>query len=109
MPTGLMRNASWFTRKVIMGVVVPAGARILSHTHANHWVRTTSQSAKAVMRACFDTASLGERPQALYLDGIEEIQASDEARDEAKQKMLWRDSVSLAGLADGDTVLQVWK
>lgn len=71
-------------------------------------MRTTSKSASDVLRAAFDTQTLGERPKEMYLNGSAPFQTSVEARDPEKQAMLWRDSIKYAGLRAEETALVNW-
>jgi len=109
MGTGLMRNASWLNRTLIMKVALPMLAPLVSRLQANPVLRTTSKSAEDALRACFDTETLGERPRALYLDGTVERETGAEARDQVKRTRLWKDSTEYAQLHDGDTILKHWK
>lgn len=109
MGTGLMRNASWLNRTLVMKVALPIVAPIAQRFQANPPVRTPSKSAGDALRACFDTETLGQRPRALYLDGTAERMTSAEARDEAKRAMLWKDSAEYVQLREGDTVLRDWR
>jgi len=61
------------------------------------------------MSACFDVDKLGvgEFPKAVYLDGSKVVLPSLECRDEVKQEALWRDSLGLVGLGEGETALNV--
>jgi hypothetical protein len=108
MSSDLLRNNTWMTSSMIKyGLVVLAP--ISEYFQPNGSYRTTSKSAADVLRACFDTETLGEHPQALYLNGTEEKETSAESRDPAKRKMLWTDSVRYVDLKEGETVLSGWK
>lgn len=73
----------------------------------NGMFRTPERSGQHLVRACFDTEELGERPRAAYLDGGRAWEAGEEVRDEEKQRRLWGDSLRLTGLGEGETVLRV--
>ncbi|OKL57485.1 hypothetical protein UA08_07053 [Talaromyces atroroseus] len=107
MPSGLTRRGSKGL-VVAATVVLPVIAPLLQWRNPNGGVRTTSKSAGDVLRTCFDSKSLGETPKALYLNGTEVTQPSLEARDTAKQGMLWRDSITYANLQQGETLLRDW-
>jgi hypothetical protein len=62
-----------------------------------------------VILACFDEGTLGEHPKAVFLDGSQKAESSKESRDLEKHKALWADSLKLAAIKDGDTVLKDWR
>jgi|SRR5450432_423323 hypothetical protein len=106
--TGLTLKSPPFIR-FLTQYVVPALQGISVMVAPNGPMRPTSKSAEDVLRACFDTESLGEHPKALFLDGSAISDSSKESHDVAKQKMLWTDSLKLAGIKEGDTVLKEWQ
>ena len=71
--------------------------------------RTPWKSAGDLLAASFDKKQHGRYPQGLYLDGSQKAQAAREATEEQKQRSLWIASLKMAGLKDGDTVLENWQ
>jgi hypothetical protein len=108
MPTGLTRRSS-------KGLVIAAkllGPLItvvswLSPPNGDY--RTTSQSAKDVLNAAFDTETLGERPNGIYMNGAKRSDVGPEAKDITKCEKLWKDSLGYAQIHEGDTVLAAWQ
>jgi hypothetical protein len=78
----------------------------ISIANTNGFLRTTKKSGGDVLKACFDEETLGEYPKAVYLDGTRRVESSKESTDVEKQKTLWADSLKLAAIRDGDTVLK---
>lgn len=74
----------------------------------NGFMRSSTKSGRDLLRAAFDTKTLGDQPKAAYLNGTDPWPISKEAKDEKKRAMLWRDSISYANVIDGDTVLVHW-
>lgn len=75
----------------------------------NGFMRPPWKSAADLVLAAFDEKKLGSHPKAVYLDGSKKATPSVESQDEAKQKQLWTETLKLARLRDGDTVLKNWK
>lgn len=75
----------------------------------NGFMRPTWKSATDLMLASFDEKKLGQHPKAVYLNGSEKDTPAAEARDEAKQKQLWEETLKLARVRDGDTILKNWQ
>jgi len=90
----------------ITRILMPALEAIISLFTLNGFLRTTMKSGGDVLKACFDEETLGEYPKAVYLDGIRRAESSKESMDVEKQKALWADSLKLAAIKDGDTVLK---
>lgn len=95
--------------KFLWGYIMPAVQSMAVHFWPNGVLRTNVKSAEDVLKACFDTKTIGEYPKAVFLNGSEKANSSLESRDEKKQKTLWVDSLKLVGLKEGDTVLQNWR
>lgn len=74
----------------------------------NGSLRSPKKSAGDLLRAAFDEKELGVHPKAAYLNGSEPKVSGKEARDEQKQKMLWEQSLKLAGIEEGSTILKSW-
>ncbi|KAI1826880.1 NAD(P)-binding protein [Xylaria intraflava] len=108
MPTGLTRrnpNTLLQIAQKVMGPVVG----LMSKFSSNSDFRTTEQSARDVVNAAFDTKTLGERPNGIYLNGSVIGDVGPEAKDAAKCEKLWKDSLGYAQVKEGDTALAAWK
>ncbi|KAH7304288.1 putative short-chain dehydrogenase [Stachybotrys elegans] len=105
MVTGLTRLAPWFIRVLIFKIIYPFLLRVMSNSAP---ARPTSQSATDVLEATFGAGEGGQLPQDQYLDGRTPIQTSKEARDIEKRQLVWRETVKLVGLKEGETVLKNW-
>lgn len=90
----------------IMSMVYRTVFAAASAIAPNGRFRTPEKSGQHLLRACFDTEELGERPKAAYLDGSRNWETGDEVRDEEKQRRLWADSLKLTNLKEGETVLK---
>ena len=89
----------------IMQYVAPILCKVL----ANPLFRTPSKNGKDMLRACFDKKTFGEYPKAAYIDGCVMSHTPEWANDEAKQKELWKGSLELAKVKEGETVLKNWR
>ncbi|KAI1747596.1 putative short-chain dehydrogenase [Xylaria castorea] len=106
MSTGLQRHAHWFVRVVIFQILFPISAWLVPGGP----IRSPNTSASHVLRAAFDSGpGIGELPKGLYFDGIEPAETSMESRDTSKQDWVWKGSVNLTNLRQGDTVLGNWR
>lgn len=108
MISNLTRRGST-TMVLFMTWVAPLFVGVSTWLSPNGKLRATSKSAADVLRAAFDTARLGERPKAVYLNGSERGDTGVEAKDPAKGRQLWEASVGYAALKSGDTILSNWK
>lgn len=73
---------------------------------SNGRLRTAEKVGRDLIWACWDEKVLGNPcPGALYLNGTEVVDSSPETHDERKQKELWRASLELVGIKEGETVL----
>lgn len=106
MITGLQRLAPWLIRVLIFKVVYPL---VLYVKPNNGLVRASSRSASDVLEAAFGAGEAGGLPKDKYYDGIVPLETSEESRDAAKRELVWRETVRLAGLKAGDTVLANWQ
>ncbi|KAI1084418.1 NAD(P)-binding protein [Whalleya microplaca] len=95
--------------KMIFNIVLPVMTPVMTCLQPNGALRTTSKSASDVIQACFDTKKLGEHPNGVYMDGSEISDVGPEAKDEAKCKKLWSESIGFAQVKEGDTVLSDWQ
>jgi len=82
----------------------------------SHFARLTGQEATSVGRTAATSAGDilaaaldGEHPAGIYLNGRRVVEPNDEAKDERKAGILWRDTVGYVQLKEGDTVLENWK
>ena len=82
---------------------------IISVFASNPLLRTPSRTGKDMLRVCFDKKTFGEYPKAAYVNGSVMSHTPEYANDEAKQKELWKGSLELASIKEGDTVLQDWR
>ena len=81
---------------------------ILTWIWPNGYFRTRAKSAHDVLAACFDEGGvLGKYPKGVYLNGSEVIGTSAETRDEGKQRRLWKASVEMARLGEGEMPLEL--
>lgn len=103
--TGLVRSGSLVVR-AFMQYLVPPITSIMQVFSPNGTLRTPYKSGGDLLDAVFDTRSIGTNPKALYLDGSAPCLPAVESRDVEKQRRLWADSVKLANLRDGETVLE---
>ncbi|KAI0534426.1 hypothetical protein GGR58DRAFT_516144 [Xylaria digitata] len=108
MPTGLTRRTSSKILKVA-GLIAGPLMTVLSKLSPNGHYRTPAQSANDVINAAFDTKILGERPDAVYMNGASVGDVGPEAKDAAKCERVWKDSIGFAQIKEGDTVLADWR
>ncbi|KAI1389172.1 NAD(P)-binding protein [Hypoxylon trugodes] len=114
MISGLTRRSNWLLRVLMLKLIGNLLAPLLTWLSPNGDLRTTWKSAGDVIRASFAVdadahGTLGERPNGLYLNGTAVADIGPEAKDEAKCRRLWRDSLEYAGVKEGDTILADWK
>jgi hypothetical protein len=102
MVTSLARR-SWSTHYKLK-LITPLVA-LMCWINPNGNFRTPWKSAGDVLRAAFDTQTLGGYPSGIYLSGSAVAAVSAEANDKEKTGQLWRDSLGYADIKDGDTVL----
>jgi hypothetical protein len=88
----------------IFGVIVQ---EIMVWFSPNGPLRPPRKSAGDLLAACF-AGTWGEHPKGVYLNGSAKAESSVESHDEGKQKQLWVDSLKLARVREGDTVLKGW-
>lgn len=105
--TGITRLSDGIIR-FLTQVVIPLLQEIFILFQPNGMLRPARKSGADLLLACFDESYLGEYPKAVYLDGSARAEPSVESRDEKKQRQLWVDSVKLARVRDGETVLKRW-
>jgi len=91
-----------------MYLMIPIGF-ICSLLWTNGRFRTQGAAGKALVWCSWDTATLGEKPKGLYLNGTEISASSKETYDEVKQERLWKESAEVVRLKEGEVVLRGWK
>lgn len=106
--TGLTKTSPLFIRFLTL-ILLPLMQGISVWLSPNGFMRPPWKSAADLMLASFDEKYLGQHPKAVYLDGSEKATPAAEARDEKKQKQLWEESIKIARVRDGDTVLKNWQ
>lgn len=105
MCTGLQRHAPWFIRVILFQIVFPLMGWLMSRP-----LRSTAESASHILQAALDSNPvLGQFPKDVYLDGMEKSDTSMESKDPRKRDIVWKESVGLAHLKEGETVLQNWQ
>jgi hypothetical protein len=101
--TGMARDAPLRTRvflrlmsyiQVIAVLLWPNGLR-----------RTPAKVGRDTIYACFDAQTLGEHPNALYLDGTRVGRSGEETYDEEKWGRLWESGLKSVGLGEEDAGL----
>ncbi|KAI8948540.1 putative short-chain dehydrogenase [Xylaria longipes] len=106
MISGLQRLAPWFIRVLLFKVIYPL---VLYMNPDNGPVRPTSRSASDVLELAFSIGEEGGLPKDKYFDGRTPLETSKESRDPAKRELVWAETVKLAGLEEGETVLHKWQ
>ncbi|KAL2285646.1 hypothetical protein FJTKL_07666 [Diaporthe vaccinii] len=105
--TGMQRLAPWFIRVLLFKVIYPL---ILFFNPDTNVLRTPARSAGDVLEAAFGTVGEGGKPpRDLYFDGRVLVETGEESRDAAKRALVWAETAKLAGLKDGETVLENWR
>ncbi|ETS79511.1 hypothetical protein PFICI_09364 [Pestalotiopsis fici W106-1] len=105
MISGLQRLAPWFIRVLIFRIIY---ALILYLKPINGMIRSTTRSASDVLEAVFVVDEEGNPPKDKYWDGRTPSETSEESRDVSKRELVWKETVKLAGLKEGETVLANW-
>ncbi|KAI1442793.1 putative short-chain dehydrogenase [Annulohypoxylon stygium] len=106
MLSGLQRYASWPIRVLLFQVIYPIVLYLWPETGP---VRPMSRSAGDVLEAAFMAGDGGEGMKDKYFNGREPFETSEESRDEEKRKLVWSETVKIAGLTEGETVLENWQ
>ncbi|KAK0649232.1 putative short-chain dehydrogenase [Cercophora newfieldiana] len=104
----ILRRGNFLMSVFVTRIFLPFAAMVSSKLAPEGFFRITRKSAKHVLRVALDTETLGEHPQAVYLNGTKRWESSAESRDEKKQMMLWQDSVKYTKLKASETVLSSW-
>ena len=111
MATSLVREGP----KMLKYLIVPLmkySAPIMTKWKKDGKIQSTESSARAVVNAStssIDEAFGGVPPKAVFMIGMNKGMSGKMAREEMKQKELWRGSVGFAGLKEGDSVLDVFR
>ncbi|KAK6197109.1 hypothetical protein LQW54_010904 [Pestalotiopsis sp. IQ-011] len=105
MITGLQRLAPWVIRVLVFKIVYPL---ILYTKPNNGMVRSTTRSASDVLKGAFAVGEGGNPPKDMYWDGRTPAETSEESRDASKRELVWKETVKLTGLKEGETVLANW-
>ncbi|KAI1639388.1 hypothetical protein F4809DRAFT_638647 [Biscogniauxia mediterranea] len=108
MPSGLGARGGLMIR-LIFYLVMPWLNPLMTALNPNSGMRTTWKSGGDVVQAAFDTKTLGEHPNGIYMDGSQVGDVGPEAKDERKCRKLWEDSLGYAQVREGDTVLADWR
>jgi NAD(P)-dependent dehydrogenase (short-subunit alcohol dehydrogenase family) len=93
----------------IFAITAPLANIYANHINKTGYLRTIPRIADDMLFIAFNETTLGEHPKALFVDGKTPREPGPEGKDEGKQKRLWEGSLSLAGLKDGETMLQDWQ
>lgn len=96
------------TTRFLWQYVMPTVQSLSVYLWPNGILRTNAKSAGDLLAACFDTEKFGKYPKAVFINGSAQGSSSVESMDEDKQRRLWTDSLTLVGLAEGETVLENW-
>ena len=102
--TSTPRLVSWAPRVLISRILYPVVRLKPTNTTV-----TLSRAASDVLEAAFAAGEVGELPKDKYYKGSTPAETSEESRDAVKRQMVWKETVSMAGLKDGDTVLANWQ
>ncbi|KAI0547062.1 putative short-chain dehydrogenase [Xylaria curta] len=106
MISGLQKLAPWFIRVLLFKVIYPF---VLYMNPDNGSVRPTSRSASDVLELAFRVEDGVGLPKDMYFDGRTPLETSKESRDSAKRELVWVETVKLAGLKEGETILRKWE
>lgn len=110
MPSSIVRRGPWVMRVVLFQLLLPLLALLSVWVAPNGPLRTTKKSARDVVAAAFDTGpGLSERPKGAYMNGSSPVSMSAEAKDQEKQRRLWRDTIRYVQLRKGETMLRNWQ
>ena len=89
-----------------VGVLIQEGMNLFM---ANAPMRPPRKTAADVLSSAFDEEVLASKAGVMYLNRNARAESSKESRDEGKQERAWKGSLRLAGVKDGDTVLDLWE
>ncbi|KAI1119383.1 putative short-chain dehydrogenase [Nemania sp. NC0429] len=104
--TGIARNATWFIRVILFGIIFP----LIVKLSPNGAVRTPERSATDVLAAAFESGeALGEHPKAKHFDGRTPLDPSAESKDPKKRDLVWKASLAYTNFEEGETILENWK
>lgn len=106
MISGLQRLAPWMIRVLAFKIIYPL---ILYLKPNNGMIRSPSRSAGDVLEAAFKAGEMEGFPKDKYFDGRTPLETSEESRNAAKRELVWKETVRLAGLKEGQTILANWQ
>jgi hypothetical protein len=109
MPRTSIRRGDPLYKRFIYGFLFPPFIPILNYFAPSMPFRTTERSAEDLLYATLDDQELGKHPKAININKRIKESTSAETQEESKQKELWHGSLSLAGIKEGETVLENWK
>ncbi|KAF2118046.1 putative short-chain dehydrogenase [Lophiotrema nucula] len=105
MAIGISRRAPWIIRALLFQIIFPSVTWLMPNGN----IRPTSRSAADLLWAAFDSDEiLGEFPKDLHFLGRGPFPTSAESQDAQNRDVMWKESVRLADLKEGDTVLTHW-
>ncbi|KAK8030140.1 hypothetical protein PG993_011431 [Apiospora rasikravindrae] len=105
MSTGMQRLAPWVIRVLIFKIIYP----LVQFVSPSSGPRPTSRAAGEVLEAAFGKQGGDELPKDRYMFEGSERETGEESRDVAKRTVVWKETVALTGLKEGDTVLANWQ
>ncbi|KAK8014186.1 short-chain dehydrogenase [Apiospora arundinis] len=108
MPSNLMTERGTPLLRFMAKWLTPWLFPLVSWFQPNGDYRTTTQSARDVLRAA---GLLGGNPSpnGTYFNGSQVSDVGPEAKDDVKCKTLWTDGVRFAEVQEGDTMLADWR
>ncbi|KAK7964351.1 short-chain dehydrogenase [Apiospora saccharicola] len=121
MATGMQRLAPWVIRVLFFKVVFPMMAYLAP---GRAFLNPKSRAAGDVLGAAGLGLGLGSGessaegregregaalPKGGYFQNGVPMETSEESRDVAKRALVWRETVKLTGMKEGETVLKNWK
>lgn len=106
MSTGLQRRSGFVIRIILFRIVYP----LMTWWNPLGSYRTTDRSASEILKAALQYGSrLEENAKEAYFDGTLPKEMGVESRDAEKRDWVWKASIRLAGLKEGDTALERWQ
>ncbi|KAK8043457.1 Short-chain dehydrogenase TIC 32- chloroplastic [Apiospora rasikravindrae] len=104
MPSNLTRRGPWAIRVLLGKIIMPLFASLVVRLSPNGPLRTTHKSARDILNAGFEPSPV----KGLYYDGSARSEMCAEAREPAKQSLLWRESVEYTQLRSNETALKMY-
>jgi hypothetical protein len=107
--TSLMRNSPPVFR-VAIGILGRVFGPVMTAVSPNGTFRTPYKSGSDLLKTGLEKEGVYEGGvAAVYWDGGKRGETSVESRDGEKQGVLWRGSLEILGLKEGETVLKDWR